>query len=293
MWLIVVNRSSGRGRVDRKLRKFISLCQQNNLDYQLVDEDSADKTKKVLKSYVKKGEFQALIAFGGDGLVSLCIQIISQTSISFCVIPTGTGNDFARSIGTYRESVDKVFDILVKNKPIAMDLAIADHGGDERYFVQILSSGFDASVNELANQIKLPIGRIKYTLSMLLRLPRFKAVEFEITADSKKIKVKSMLVVVANGSTYGGGMRILPDASFHDGRLDLLYVDPVSKLTLLSIFPLVFKGWHLKHPAVHVISARNISIKGNTNAYADGEYVSNLPLKISIIRDGLSAWVCK
>jgi diacylglycerol kinase (ATP) len=247
----------------------------------------------VLEDLLKNGDFQALIAFGGDGLVSLCVQIISQTSIGFCVIPTGTGNDFARSIGTYRESIDKVFDILVKNKPIKMDVAVADHGGDKRYFVQILSSGFDASVNELANQIKLPIGRIKYTLSMLLRLPRFKAVEFEITADSKKIKVKSMLVVVANGSTYGGGMRILPDASFHDGRLDLLYVDPVSKLTLLSIFPLVFKGWHLKHPAVHVISARNISIKGNTNAYADGEYVSNLPLKISIIRDGLSAWVYK
>lgn len=293
MWLIVVNRSSGRGRVDRKLKKFVNLCKQRKIDYQVIDEKSADKTEQLLEDQLKKVDFKVLIAFGGDGLVSLCLQKIVKSSIGFCVIPTGTGNDFARSLGTYRKPVRKVFENLLKREPTSMDVAVAQHQGNKRYFVQILSSGFDASVNQFANQITLPIGRIKYTLSMLLRLPRFKAVEFEITADSKKIKVKSMLVVVANGSTYGGGMRILPDASFHDGRLDLLYVDPVSKLTLLSIFPLVFKGWHLKHPAVHVISARNISIKGNTNAYADGEYVSNLPLEISVIQDGLSAWVCK
>ena len=293
MWLIVVNRSSGRGRVDRKLIVFIGLCQQNKINYRLVDEDNADKTKKVLEDHLTKGDVKALIAFGGDGLVSLCVQIISQTTISFCVIPTGTGNDFARSIGTYRKSIKDVFENLVESKPTVMDVAVADHQGSTRYFVQILSSGFDASVNELANQIKLPIGKIKYTISMLLRLPRFKPIDFEITADSQEIKVRSMLVVIANGTTYGGGMKILPYASFHDGKLDLLYVDPVSKLTLLGIFPLVFKGWHLKHPAVHVLTARKILIKGHTNAYADGEYVSNLPLEISVIKDGLSAWVCK
>ena len=128
---------------------------------------------------------------------------------------------------------------------------------------------------------------------MLLKLPRFKSIEFEVLIDSQKLNMNSMLVVVANGSSYGGGMKILPNASFQDGKLDLLYVDPVSKFTLLSIFPLVFKGWHLKHPAVHVLSAESIELRGFTSAYADGEFVSNLPLKISVIQNGLQTWICK
>ena len=174
-----------------------------------------------------------------------------------------------------------------------MDIAVADNFIEKRYFVQVLSSGFDASVNELANTIKAPIGKLKYTIAMLRKLPRFKSIDFEVLIDSQKLYMNSMLVVVANGCSYGGGMKILPNASFQDGKLDLLYVDPVSKFTLLSIFPLVFKGWHLKHPAVHVVSAESIELRGATNAYADGEFVSHLPIKISVIQNGLQAWICK
>jgi diacylglycerol kinase (ATP) len=102
-----------------------------------------------------------------------------------------------------------------------------------------------------------------------------------------------MLVAVANGSSYGGGMKILPNASFRDGLLDLLYVDPVSKLTLLSIFPRVFRGTHTKHPAVHLLQSRNFEVAASTDAYADGEYAGVLPIKLSVIKDGLTTWICK
>lgn len=293
MWLIVINRSSGRGNVDRKLRRFTELCKQNNVSYEIVDKDSAAETSKALKERISAGEVETLIAFGGDGIVSLCLQLVAKSSVAFCVVPTGTGNDFARSIGTYKKSIHKIFQAIFSDKPISMDIAVADNFTEKRYFVQVLSSGFDASVNERANAIKAPIGKLKYTIAMLLKLPRFKSIEFEVLIDSQKLNINSMLMVVANGSSYGGGMKILPNASFQDGKLDLLYVDPVSKFTLLSIFPLVFKGWHLKHPAVHVVSAESIELRGVTNAYADGEFVSHLPLKISVIQNGLQAWICK
>lgn len=293
MWLIVLNRSSGRGNVDRKLRRFTELCKKNNVSYEIVDKDSAIETSKALKARLSVGGVEALIAFGGDGIVSLCLQLVAKSSIGFCVVPTGTGNDFARSIGTYKKSIQEIFQAICSDKPISMDIAVADSLTEKRYFVQVLSSGFDASVNERANAIKAPIGKLKYTIAMLLKLPRFKSIDFEVLIDSQKLNINSMLVVVANGSSYGGGMKILPNASFQDGKLDLLYVDPVSKFTLLSIFPLVFKGWHLKHPAVHVMSAKNIELRGATKAYADGEFVSHLPLKISVIQNGIQAWICK
>ena len=293
MWLIVLNRSSGRGNVDRKLSRFTQLCQQNNVSYEIVDKDSATETSNAIKERLSAGGVKALIAFGGDGIVSLCLQLVAKSSVGFCVVPTGTGNDFARSIGTYKESIQNIFNSIYFDKPTSMDVAVADNFKEKRFFIQVLSSGFDASVNELANAIKAPIGKLKYTIAMLMKLPRFKSIDFEVLIDSQKLNINSMLVVVANGNSYGGGMRILPNASFQDGKLDLLYVDPVSKFTLLSIFPLVFKGWHLKHSAVHVVSAESIELRGATNAYADGEFVSHLPLKISVIQNGLQAWICK
>jgi diacylglycerol kinase (ATP) len=293
MWLIVLNRSSGRGNVDRKLGQFTELCEENNVSYAIIDKDNATETSNAIKERLSIGGVEALIAFGGDGIVSLCLQLVAKSSVGFCVVPTGTGNDFARSIGTHKKSIQKIFNSICFDKPTSMDVAVADNFTERRFFVQVLSSGFDASVNELANEIKAPIGKLKYTIAMLIKLPRFKSIDFEVLVDSQKLNMNSMLVVVANGSSYGGGMKILPNASFQDGKVDLLYVDPVSKFTLLSIFPLVFKGWHLKHPAVHVLSADSIELRGDTNAYADGEFVSSLPLKISVIQNGLQAWICK
>lgn len=293
MWLLILNRKSGRGKVDRKLDQFIELCNLNNVDFEVIDEKSAEETSKKIGQKLSKSKVDKLVAFGGDGLVSICLQHVVSTTIGLSVVPTGTGNDFARSIGTYRKSVSKVFNSIWLGNSTAMDVAVVDNNQSKKYFIQVLSSGFDASVNELANTIDAPIGKLKYTLAMLFRLPRFRSINYEVVIDSQKFSFESMLVVVANGSNYGGGMKILPHASFFDGKLDLLYVDPVSKLTLLTIFPLVFKGWHLKHPAVHVISGQNIEIAGNTKSFADGEFVSDLPIKISVLRAGLLTWICK
>ena len=293
MWLLVLNRSSGKGKVDHKLEKFVDLCVENQVPYQIIDETSAKLTDEAIRRSLQAEKFDALIAFGGDGLVSLCLQIISQTQIGLSVIPTGTGNDFARSIGTHKSSINQIFASIFKNKPISIDLALAENGNLKRYFVQVLSSGFDASVNELANQINYPIGRLKYTFAMFIKLPKFKAIEYEIKTDDQKLQIKSMLVAVANGASYGGGMQILPNASYRDGMLDLLYVDPVLKVTLLSIFPLVFKGWHIKHPAVHVLKSKTVELRGMTDAYADGEFVSKLPLRISVEKEALLTWICK
>jgi diacylglycerol kinase (ATP) len=208
-------------------------------------------------------------------------------------VPTGTGNDFARSIGTYGKSTEEIFSSIINSNKTKIDVALCENNEMKRYFVQVLSIGFDATVNRFANSMKYPKGKIKYTIAMLLLLPKAKDIDFEIKQGPDSLKIKSMLVAVANGSSYGGGMKILPNASFRDGLLDLLYVDPVSKLTLLSIFPRVFRGTHTKHPAVHLLQARNFEVAASTDAYADGEYAGVLPIKLSVIKDGLTTWICK
>ena len=293
MWLLVVNRYSGRGKYRKKLSEFVDLCESNSINYEVIDEDSAGKTDQILKLKITSEKVDAVIAFGGDGLVSLCIQSLAKTDIGFSVVPTGTGNDFARTIGTAKKSVFEIFHSIFEAKPIRMDVALATNQKSSRYFIQVLSVGFDAFVNEFANNMKWPKGKIKYTLAMLKLLPKAQNIDFIIESDDHELAIKSMLIAVANGSTYGGGMRILPNASYDDGLLDLLYVDPVSKFTLLSIFPKVFRGSHVKHRAVHVLTSKSFDLRGETKSYADGEFIGDLPLKISVVPAGLKTWICK
>jgi diacylglycerol kinase (ATP) len=91
-----------------------------------------------------------------------------------------------------------------------------------------------------------------------------------------------MLVCVANGNSYGAGMKIAPSAKNDDGTLEVMVVDHVSPFRLLMVFPRVFIGTHVNHPKVHFYSGSKISISGDTWAFADGEKISHLPVEVTI-----------
>ena len=100
-----------------------------------------------------------------------------------------------------------------------------------------------------------------------------------------------MLLSVANGETYGGGMRICPDASNTDGIFDILLVHPVSKIVLLSIFPKVFTGKHVPHPKIDIIRGKKVQLSADASAFADGEFVSKLPIEITNVKNALKTWL--
>ena len=137
-------------------------------------------------------------------------------------------------------------------------------------------------VNERANNFKVIKGSIKYVIAVLLEVWRFRAINFEITVDGQKVIQKAMLVCVANGKSYGGGMKVVPQAQNDDGLLNVMVVDLVNPFRLLAVFPRVFFGTHINHPKVHFYSGAKIQIVGDTQAFADGEKIGHLPIEISL-----------
>ena len=117
---------------------------------------------------------------------------------------------------------------------------------------------------------------------MLLELPKFKPRNYEIVIDGKVIQTAAMLIAVANGLSYGGGMKVCPTAEIHDGLLDVMILTPVSKFEFVRIFPSVFKGLHVTHPAVTIHQGRKVHISADAVAYADGERIGTLPIDVSI-----------
>ena len=250
-----------------------------------------EETNAQLDVAIQSNQFKYLIAVGGDGLVNLCLQKVAEKDVILGVVPAGTGNDFARAVGFYGKSVSEIFSIILNRTPEKIDLGKIVAKSGDRWFVQVLSTGFDAVVNSVANRVKWPKGKSKYTIATIIVLSRFRKIAYKIQIDDQILDQDVMLLSVANGECYGGGMRICPGASNSDGAFDILVVRPVSKLVLLTIFPKVFKGNHIPHPKIDLYQGRKIKLSGDALAYADGEFVSDLPLEVTNIPRALTTWL--
>ena len=291
MWLVVCNASAGKGKGSILAGEFIKLLSNSGLENKLIDCDTFAETKMLLEKEIQTNRYNYLIAVGGDGLVNLCLQLVAEKPICLGVIPAGTGNDFARATGFNGKSVDEIFSIFSRSKPVKIDLGKAVSADESKWFVQVLSTGFDAIVNSLANKMTWPRGKSKYTIATILILSRFKSIPYMVEIDGRIFEQNAMLLAVANGESYGGGMRICPGASNSDGIFDVLIVRPVTKIVLLTIFPKVFKGNHIPHPKIDVYKGKYIKISSPTVAYADGEFVSQLPLEVTNVPNALTTWL--
>ena len=291
MWLLVVNSKAGKGRASKLAGKFEVLLKSNNLPYEIINKATYEETFSEYRLSIASGKFEKVVAIGGDGLVNLCLQEVAEQNIGLSVIPAGTGNDFARAVGSHKKSVNEIFNVVSSQDPTTIDLGLVTGAFGKRWYVQVLSTGFDALVNDLANRINWPRGQMKYTLATLLTLARFKPISYELIIDDKQFKQDFMLLSVANGETYGGGMRICPDASNTDGIFDILLVHPVSKIVLLSIFPKVFTVKHVPHPIIDIIRGKKVQLSADASAFADGEFVSKLPIEITTVKNALKTWL--
>lgn len=222
----------------------------------------------------------ALVAFGGDGLVHLAVQAVAGTDVPLGIIPAGTGNDIADAFGFPRKDPLAAADIVARGKTRVVDAAKI--GADE-WFAGVVACGFDSRVNERANGMRRPAGMAKYLFAMVEELRSFSPIPFTITIDDEVIEREAMLVAVANTRSYGAGMRVCPDARPDDGLLDVFILEALPRVEFLRTFPKVYRGSHVAHPAVTIRRARRVTLDAaDVIAYADGERVGPAPVTCAV-----------
>ena len=284
--ILAVNPHSGSGKAPKYAQYAHKVFTQSGIEVLVIEGVSLEDFRNRFRKALQEQDISGVVAFGGDGFVHEIMQHIAQSPIPLGVIPCGTGNDFARTLNVQRLSLDQQISLIINTAAQRHDLGRIG----SRWFAAILSSGFDAVVNERANQMLWPKGRMKYNLAMVEKLIQLKSHPFEVTMDGVEHSFNATLVTVANGSSYGGGMQVCPDASTHDGLFDVMVLKKVGRLELLKVFPRVYKGTHVSHPAVSIYRCREISVVGSGSAYADGEKVSQLPYTAETIPGALLAW---
>ena len=288
MWALVINPVSGQGRGTTVGTYVAGYLNQHAIDFTIVTGNSSIALSDHLRTFINKNpDCEGVIAVGGDGLMHIALQLVVPSQIPFTIIPAGTGNDFVRTLGWDLEAIDKQLNQVITTAPSPIDLGLVDG----EWFGAILSTGFDSVVNEKANAMTWPKGPMKYNAAIAIELPRFKPRYYEITLDDRTISTEAMLIAVANGRSYGAGMLVCPNANISDGLFDVMVLHPISKFEFMKVFPQVFAGTHISHPAVEIVRSKNVRIESKAVAYSDGERIGQLPIAAECIHDAALTWV--
>jgi len=288
MWALVINPVAGQGKGASIGTHVAGYLNSRGIKYEIImGRNGIDQADSLQRFLDRNPDCSGVIAVGGDGLLHLVLQKITPAQVPLAVIPAGTGNDFVRTLGWSIDDVDAILEAVLSMEPSSVDLGLVDG----EWFAAILSTGFDSIVNEKANAMSWPKGPMKYNAAIAIELPRFKPHHYEIVLDDRTISTQAMLIAVSNGRSYGGGMLVCPQADVSDGYFDVMVLHPVSKLEFIKVFPRVFKGTHITHPAVEIVRSKSVKITADAVAYADGERIGQLPVSAQCIPGALMTWL--
>ena len=268
MLRFLLNPAAGGGQGRNVLPRLLS--EATRAGASLVESRSGEHLTELARQAVADG-VRRLVVAGGDGTFHHVVQGLAGTATDLALLSLGTGNDLVSSLGIPGD-FDAALKLAREGEARAIDLGQV--GG--RYFAVYCGVGFDSEVARwVAGRGPAGKGKLVYVRGVLRTLFSFVAPRIHVRHDAGTIEGPTMFVTVANCRRFGGGMLIAPEADPADGLLDLVHVKEVSKLRLLAIFPRVFRGTHVGHPAVsiHRTSTVRISLDREMVMYADGEEV--------------------
>jgi diacylglycerol kinase (ATP) len=281
---LVVNPAAGGGRGRRTLDRALPHLRAHGLDPQVHLCTNGREPELLARESAEAGS-DIVVAVGGDGQARSVANGLLGTSAAMGLLPAGSANDYARAVGVPRSDVIAATDLLLSPRVAQVDVVRVESDAVVEHFLNVGGAGFDSVVAATAEGIRFLRGSPRYVLAVLRELPRFRAGHFSLTADGTKHDFRGMIVAVANGSTYGGGMRVAPTAGLQSGMLEACIVGELSRLAFLRAFPSVFRGTHVTHPAVTMLRARvmEISAEPSFEVTGDGERIGRLPATFTLL----------
>jgi diacylglycerol kinase (ATP) len=285
--VVVANPTAGDGKAGRLIGRVAKILSEIGLDHEIRVSGSATEMEHLAREAAEQGA-AIVAALGGDGSVHLVVNGLFGSGAALAVLPSGTGDDFAKAIGAGK--LGAATRLLADPKTVDVDLIEVTAGAEIRRYINVAGTGFDSAVEETASAMRRRLGpRGHYALATIKTLPRFVPAGFHLEIDGGSLDVDAMLVVVGNSFAYGGGMRVLPQASVIDGELDVCVVSAMSKGAFLRAFPKVYVGKHATHPNVTMLRGREVKVEANRRmlVYADGERVGSLPAVFKVLPKAL------
>jgi YegS/Rv2252/BmrU family lipid kinase len=293
--LIIVNPKSGRGMTERKWASLATAIRTHLGPFQLEFTKAAQHAVEIAEREARNGR-KLIIAMGGDGTVSEVANGILKagTQTALGLLPGGTGGDFRRTLNIPQDIV-KASQQIKNGQDRLMDageLTYIDHHGvqQKRFFVNTASFGMSGAVAFRANRSTKRLGgTLTYATATLRTVFSFQTPEVILQFDDQeKKRMKIVIVCVANGPSFGGGMKIAPNAKLDDGVFDVVIAGDMQAAKLLLNSYKLYSGSHLSMDKMALIQARKIAampVRADEKILleVDGETPGRLPATIEIL----------
>ncbi len=278
---IVINPTSGRGKGKVFGEQALAEFAKHAIEIIDLSAESFKQAAINAKEAVEKKIIDGLVVVGGDGMFHLGVNAVVKSNIPVGLIAAGTGNDSARALGLPIHNVVEGVAALVGKIGKTRKVDLIESKSNDRTFYSFgaVSAGFDALCNARANKWRWITGPVKYRFAMYRELAAFKPIPYRAVVDGVERVFEAILCTVSNSPSYGGGLLITPEAKVDDGKLDLFILNAISRLELIKIFPTVYYGGHVGHPAVEIMRVESIELHSpGMPAYSDGEHVGAAPV---------------
>lgn len=295
MYYFLINAKSGNGKGGKAWKQVERALRRKGIDYRAAFTEDAHEAAHYM-NVVKQGnirDIRGFVVIGGDGTVQSVVQELAYTDIPLGIIPAGSGNDFARGLNMPLKPLEAMEALLsAPNKRI--DLLKVD----DRLCVTVVGIGIDGTVAYEVNRSPLKrwfnafrLGTLAYVFSLLKVLASYRTRTVALRLDNgETVIVRDVwLIAAANFTSYGGGMNICPRASASDGLMDVCVVSGVGRGEFVRVFPQVFRGTHVSHPAVSMYQARCLKVASTSPmmAHGDGELLGETPLAVEVAEQAL------
>lgn len=276
---IIANPLAGRGRGKRTAQLAQELLTEKKADFEILYTQHEGQAVELAERAAER--HRVVAALGGDGTIREVLAGTWQKQVTVGVIPGGTGNDYARGLGIPRETPAAV-EVLLNGQPAAMDLGLEQ----DQIFGQLACIGFpvDVILHVNAHRDGLFKGSAAFLAGVVATISHLRTYPVRITIDGKAMERNVVGIFVMNMPFGGGGMMFAPQARFDDELFHLLVIERVSKLDLALTLPKIYSGNHLSHPAVSLLTGKDVRIEGDPlPIMLDGDIFPARPIHAQIM----------
>jgi diacylglycerol kinase (ATP) len=228
-----------------------------------------------------------LVVVGGDGTVNEVVNAVAGTDAEIAVLPSGTGQDLARSQGIPSD-IDEAVRVALEGETRTIDVGrveLAD--GESRFFANVGSVGMSGAVARRANAMTKRFGgRATFFYALTREFLAWQNTRVTVELDEGVRREGAMHdVIVANGRCHGGGMKLAPNARQDDGLFDVVTIGDVSKLDFVTTAPKLYSGRYLAHPKVELLRSSTVAIDAAQPLplEVDGEPIGTTPARFEVV----------
>jgi len=280
MYYIIFNPTAGAGRSVKVMQAIQQHLESKKVAYKVAETQYARHAVKLAREAVGKG-YKGIISVGGDGTLLEVAGELHGTEETLGIIPAGTGNDFRQAVHVSKDPIEALETILDGHSK-TVDIGFL---GEDRPFLNVAGTGFDVEVIRNMEKVRrLVTGGLAYFIGIVMSLFKHKGVNIKITVNGETMIRKVLLIAVANGKSFGGGLKVAPHSSVNDGLFNVLIINHVPNWRILVELPKLKKGQIEKISVAEQLTCSDIHISSETplSFDLDGEVYDQTPSHLRI-----------